>query len=657
MIFDFSGGKLEFFKALYQEAEDAFADESELMARRIAQYNGSKEIDGSPVPAKQIRNITYELIESQVSGYIPTPSVSPSFESERAERNAKSIETLLKAKRNDLPFEQLNDLDERYSPIYGGSVWLVEWDESITTHNTTGDIRITCLPPTSFLGQPNVFTIEDMEYCFVRFETTKEEIIRKYGVSQKKAEEAESDDAEHDDGYTATLYICYYKDEDGKVCQYIWSGDTELLDISDYYARRKKVCKLCGAVEGVCTCEKPAFKSEVMEYEELSRPVRLSDGTEIPAMSPVLKDGVAVMDNVMQQIVDQTGQMVFDDRDGFVTPAVQQMTMPRMEPTRIPYYAPKVFPIVIRRNASREDAVFGQSDCDAIRPQQQGINKIETRIMEKLLRAGVTAVIPEDATVQMDNSVFGAAIKLRPGESAAQYGVIDTSPSISQDIAQSERLYDQAKRIIGISDSFQGQYDGSAQSGRAKQLQIQQAAGRLDSKRRMKNAAYADMDKAIFTLYLAYADEPRPALMITADGRRQNIMFNRYDFLERDDAGEYYYEDRYLFSADAAVDIEQNRPAIWEENLKSFQMGAYGDPKDPATLLIYWRNMERAHYPYARENVERLEAQIAMQQQMAALAQRAKTAEDEVKMREQYEGYLMNEINGGQANGNNPQEL
>ena len=57
--------------------------------------------------------------------------------------------------------------------------------------------------------------------------------MRKYGVSFETAEETESDnDSENDE--TATVVVCYYKDEDDRICQYIWSGDTELLDIEDY---------------------------------------------------------------------------------------------------------------------------------------------------------------------------------------------------------------------------------------------------------------------------------------------------------------------------------------------------------------------------------------------------------------------------------------
>ena len=211
--------KLAFFQDLYNEARSYSDKLYEKLNQNIEQYKGSKKIDGSEVDAKQVRNITYELVESQVTSYLPTPAVSPKMYNDRNERNAKSIETLLRNKRNELPFEKLNDIDERFNPIYGGSIWLIEWDNSITTHNTVGDVKISCLSPKKFTGQPNIYDVKEMEYCFIEFETTKEDIVRKYGVAPEVADETESE--ENSDDKTATLYVCYYKNDADKVCQYI----------------------------------------------------------------------------------------------------------------------------------------------------------------------------------------------------------------------------------------------------------------------------------------------------------------------------------------------------------------------------------------------------------------------------------------------------
>jgi hypothetical protein len=248
------------------------------------------------------------------------------------------------------------------------------------------------------------------------------------------------------------------------------------------------------------------------------------------------------------------------------------------------------------------------------------------------MRSGVTPVIPEDSSVVLNNSVFGNVIKMKPGESASQYGKLDTTPDISKDVMEAERLYDQAKRILGISDSFQGQYDASAQSGIAKQAQITQAAGRLDSKRKMKNFAYSQLFRIIFENFLAYADEPRPAVYKDVFGRAKETKFNRFDFYERDEAGEWYVNDEFLFAADASADYNQDRTVLWQENRLNFREGAYGDPQLPETQLSFWLNMEKLHYPFAYDQVQRLTEIVQMQRQLAEQQQMINNQAEQLAM-------------------------
>lgn len=605
--------KLQFFKDLFENAkgqQSALRDDFDKWSK---QYKGDLTIDGSNEPALTGRNITYELIESQFSSYLPSTAVTPEVYSERNDRNAKSIERLLKNKRNQLPFEKMNDIDERYSPIYGGSIWLVEWDNSIKTHNTVGDVKITCWSPSHFVGQPCIYDIDDMEYCFITFETTKEDLVRKYGVYIGVADDTESENGGETDE-TATVNVCYYKNDEDKICQYIWSGDTELQDIEDYYSRKVYVCKNCGRRKELCTCDKPDYELQDDEYEELDHDIVLSDGSVIPAASPVMKDGQVVMEESQQQAILEDGSVAMDEINGIMIPATVPVQVPKLERTKLPYYTPSKFPIIIRKNTSQEDSLFGQSDCEFIRPQQQAINKIESRILEKLMNAGVYPTAPEDYIGQFDNGLYKNVIKVGQGNYKL-FGRIDLQVDLTQDISQSERLYQQSKRIMGITDSYQGQADSTAQSGKAKQIQVNQSAGRLDSKRKMKNAAYAEIDEVIFLYYLAYADEPRAMSYVDSMGRLQNAQFNRYDFIERDENGEYYYNTQYLFGTDLTGDVEQSRETIWSENRLNFQNGCYGNPQELETLLIYWQQMEKHHYPDARDMVERIRGIIEAQRQ------------------------------------------
>jgi hypothetical protein len=95
---------------------------------------------------------------------------------------------------------------------------------------------------------------------------------------------------------------------------------------------------------------------------------------------------------------------------------------------------------------------------------------------------------------------------------------------------------------------------------------------------------------------------------------------------------------------------------LWQENRQNFHQGAYGDPALPQTQLIFWQNMEKAHYPWANDNVERIKAEIQRQQEIAQYQEQIKQLQGEVENRAGYEGHLLNKIKeltaGGTSNGN-----
>lgn len=563
--------KLSFFKELYQNAKNAYAEKCDELDVYMEQYLGSDLIDGSHERASTVRNITYEMIESQVSSDIPPPKVDAACYSEKRDRNAKSIERLLLSVRDRLSYEEMNDTDERYTYIYGSSVWYAEWDNSVNTGREKGAVKLYCLSPQSFIPQPCVDSIDDMEYCFLEFISTESELLRKYKVAEESLDLAERDCSLGAPGTESVkIVIAFYRDENGDIGKFIFSGELVLLDLPAYYKRKTKVCKKCHKEENLCNCERKQLEEKDVIYEDISESALTFGKADFPQGANL----------------DESAKR-------------------RNSKIKIPYYTPRSFPIVIRKNTSGDERLFGQSDCKFLRPQQQAINKIESRILQKLLRAGITPIVPEDATIALNNSVFGQVIKMKPGESAQQYGKVDTTPDISQDIAEAERLYDQAKRILGISDALMGMANSKNESGYARQLQISQATGRLESKRKMKHTAYADMDRLIFELYLAFADEPRSLAYKDSYGRIHDAKFSKYDFLEYDGScGGYYYDDAYLFSVDLNGGAEYQREALWQRNLENLTSGALGNPESPITLLRYWQAQERAHYPHARENVE-----------------------------------------------------
>ncbi|MEG2377781.1 MAG: hypothetical protein RSC43_05430, partial [Clostridia bacterium] len=120
-------------------SRDAYREHSELMDERDELYAGSHEIDVNPERgtgaarrASSCRNIVFELVEAQVDSTIPAPRVTA--RDPESELHAKEIEDMLSNELDRIPFEYINDADERTTVIQGGDFFLVEWDSTKRTH-------------------------------------------------------------------------------------------------------------------------------------------------------------------------------------------------------------------------------------------------------------------------------------------------------------------------------------------------------------------------------------------------------------------------------------------------------------------------------------------------------------------------------------------
>ena len=640
--------------SLWQErlrrSEEEYSGQYGKMDRREELYLGSRSIEpvvkGSSVTSTpHVRNICAELVEAQVDNNIPQPKVTPLRKED--ERLAKIIEDMLKNEIDRLPFERINDMMERTVPIQGGAGLLIEWDSTQVSHDRVGDIAVTMLHPKMIIPQEGaVGNIEDMDYIFLKLPQTKAYIKSRYGVDLTDERESEpeirsSSDPSED---MVTQYIAYYRNDKGGIGVFSWVNDTVLENLEDYQARRLKYCTRCGAKlssdeelipseptvdgtvpepldrpePGTCPyCGGKDKESRAEEYEEIYYPIQRSDGSQIPGASYVSYD---------------SGER---DEKGVAISYV------KAEPTRIPYYKPNIYPLTLQKNISVFGQFLGDSDIDRIETHQNIINRMERKIIEKLCSAGSYLTLPDDASIEVNDRELKV---IYPGTPAnkAMIDVFSTEADISQDLAYLEQVYEEARQLCGITDSYQGRRDSTATSGVAKEFAASQSAGRLESKRVAKNAAYAELYEAIFKFRLAYADEPRPVVSTDRQGRPSYGQFNRYDFLERDRTGQWYWNDRFLFSCDSSSGLSNNREAMWQETRENLASGAFGDPSQLETLIMFWQKMELLHYPGAGETRASLEQrltdsrQIQLQQMKVDIAQSAMTntapAEDHIQL-------------------------
>ena len=587
--------KRDKWRGKLETARIAYSHTLAEIAKNQAVYEGTREVNGNPntnVSAKDlsinVRNIAYELIESQVDSSIPMPKVTAIHEGD--EDLARAIEKALVNKVKLLKLSIINDQMERIVPVQGGDFFMVEWDNSLGFHSNYGDVNVKEMNPRQVIPQPGVSNIEEMDYIFVQTAQTKKAVKDKYGVDVEDAHEEYKDvrGAQNEssmDTDIVTVNTVYYKNN-GKIGRFVWCDDYTLEDLNDYQARITRKCKKCGypTEEKECPmCGSKSFEETEDKVQEIHIPLMQENGIDPMTGNPLMVEAEEVI--------------------------------------TIDYYKPNVFPLIVRKNVSKVNSLLGFSDVKVIEDQQDLIKKVGSKAMEKTIKGGSYITLPRGLKVETTDSEL-KVVRLDDPQQKSMIDVLNMQVNINQDMTMINKAYEDARSTLGITDAFQGKYDPSAVSGTAKQYSINQAAGRLESKRVMKNDAYAKLYEYMFKFWLAYADDPLPITGIGAQGEQQFDILDKSDFVKQDAGGEYYWNDEFMFETDPTSTMMANREAMWQQLDMKLQSGAFGQLGSLETMRLYWSMMEKHHYPNAGDILSQIEMMLQEQQmQQAQMAQ------------------------------------
>ena len=632
--------KLWLWKKRYEDARADYQSELAEMDEREALYNGSEHIHqivcrDFKEETKHVRNIVFEIIEAQVNSNIPQPKVTA--QRQKDEHLAKLIEDMLRNELDRLPFETMNDMLARTVPIQGGAGFLVEWDDTQRTHTTVGELSVSDLHPKMMIPQPGVYTgVNDMDYIFIEMPQTREYIKAKYGadVYDETEERPEIRGGTRSAKDMVTQVICYFRNDRGGIGKFSWVGDTVLEDLDNYQARRIRRCTKCGAVEPLEAREDRIPKGydperEEIEYLKATKP-RAGSGKARCQYCGSTK--FELQENDFEELaapLNANGRTIYpfetwDEDTGETDELGEPIISHRVEPVRIPYYTPNVYPVVPIKNTSMHGRFLGGSDVDILAYQQNTMNRLSAKINDKLMKSGSYITLPPEPDIREDGE-DAKVIRLKNMQEKEMIGVHNMEGNITQDMAWRNEVYEEGRQMIGVTDSFQGRHDPTATSGKAKEFAAAQSAGRLESKRVMRDWAYSELFRLMFLWKLAYADEPRPVVSHDSAGDVVYREFNRYDFLEQDEEGNYYWNDNFLFSCDVTAPLANNREAMWQETRMNFQQGTFGPPEDLRTLILFWTKMAQLHYPGAEDTRDELRRMLEeqMKQQQMAMQQQA----------------------------------
>lgn len=612
------------FSALYSIALGAKENNELSSSKNIAKwrkaYEGTlpaltKTGKVSEKQSRQLRKVVYEFIESKVDNNIPLPKMSPKYKSDLP--LVQVTEDYLKYNIDCIFTKYLNDRSERSTYVDGTSWYKIWWDSLDNSPESSGQVKVDICLADQIIPQPGITDWRKLEYIFEKEQVTLKRI---WDLTGRRITPVASDTSELAnptgntvDNSTITMITCYYLNEKRIVGRFAWAENTRqvIFNDEDWQIRKLRTCTKCGQVvpqADICPmCGSKSFKYKIPEKD-------------------ILDEDLYVVYNPYE--VGETQDP--NQRDKY------EKKLFASKGTEIPFYHVRMLPFVPRPAISSIESLYGLSEAAMILEMQDMINKMYTKMSDKTLAA--SAIVTKPARLNIKNTDEGIkVVDVRTSEEAAMVQLKQIMADTSQDMNTAMMIYESAKSSSGVTDSYQGKYDASATSGKAKEFAAMQTAGRMESLRIMKAAAFSGVYEIVLKYLLAFSDEPRKFVKVLPDGGVTEEEWNKYMFLDKTAEGEFYYRDDFQFSSDPAATLETNRVAMWQEIQSQFIQGCMGVPTDPRTLELFWNMMNEYQYPLAKlvlagikDNAQHLPAEIEqlLMQQPDILRQVLQTMQD-----------------------------
>ena len=562
------------FAELYSLALSAQQNTEEANPKNLAKwrkaYYGTlnaltKDGEESTRKGRSLRKMVYELIESKIDNSIPMPKIRPRYKTDLP--LVSVTENYLKFEVDGIFTKYLNDRSERATYVDGTSWYKVWWDSLDNTHERSGNVKIDLCRVDQIVPQPGVSDYRQLEYIFERKEIS---LTRIWDLYHRRIIPTEANTN------VIEVISCYYLNKDRVVGLFMYAPHSRqvICNEEDWQIRKLRTCTVCGTVNPTGdTCRNCGSKT--FKYENATEEILENDLEEIYNPYDVGEtDDESEKDHYKSRVFLTAG-------------------------TKIPFYKITQLPFIPRPAISSLDNIYGTSEVKVTLESQDAINKLLTKALEKTMKSGTILTKPEKLKIGDSDDTI-KVLSVRTTEEAAMVQSRAVVADTSQDLVMAATLYESGKASSGVTESFQGAKDSSATSGKAKQYAAVMTAGRIESLRVMKSAAFAGLYELVLKYLLAFSDEPRKFVRVLPNGSQKEEVWNKYMFLDKDKYGNIYYRDDLRFDSDPASTLSQNRAQMWQETQDKFVQGAFGNPADPRVLELFWNIMDSLQYPLAK---------------------------------------------------------
>lgn len=562
------------FAELYSLALSAQQNTEEANPKNLAKwrkaYYGTlnaltKDGEESTRKGRSLRKMVYELIESKIDNSIPMPKIRPRYKTDLP--LVSVTENYLKFEVDGIFTKYLNDRSERSTYVDGTSWYKVWWDSLDNTHERSGNVKIDLCRVDQIVPQPGVSDYRQLEYIFERKELS---LTRIWDLYHRRIIPTEANTN------VIEVISCYYLNSDRVVGLFMYAPHSRqvICNEEDWQIRKLRTCTVCGTVNPTGdTCKNCGSKT--FKYENATEEILENDIEEIYNPYEVGEtDDESEKDHYKSRVFLTAG-------------------------TKIPFYKITQLPFIPRPAISSLDNIYGTSEVKVTLESQDAINKLLTKALEKTMKSGTILTKPEKLKIGDSDDTI-KVLSVRTTEEATMVQSRPVVADTSQDLVMAATLYESGKASSGVTESFQGAKDSSATSGKAKQYAAVMTAGRIESLRVMKSAAFAGLYELVLKYLLAFSDEPRKFVRVLPNGSQKEEVWNKYMFLDKDKYGNIYYRDDLRFDSDPASTLSQNRAQMWQETQDKFVQGAFGNPADPRVLELFWNIMDSLQYPLAK---------------------------------------------------------
>ena len=562
------------FAELYSLALSAQQNTEEANPKNLAKwrkaYYGTlnaltKDGEESTRKGRSLRKMVYELIESKIDNSIPMPKIRPRYKTDLP--LVSVTENYLKFEVDGIFTKYLNDRSERSTYVDGTSWYKVWWDSLDNTHERSGNVKIDLCRVDQIVPQPGVSDYRQLEYIFERKEIS---LTRIWDLYHRRIIPTEANTN------VIEVISCYYLNSNRVVGLFMYAPHSRqiICNEEDWQIRKLRTCTVCGTVNPTGdTCRNCGSKT--FKYENATEEILENDIEEIYNPYDV------------GETDDESEKEHYKSRV-FLTAG-----------TKIPFYKITQLPFIPRPAISSLDNIYGTSEVKVTLESQDAINKLLTKALEKTMKSGTILTKPEKLKIGDSDDTI-QVLSVRTTEEATMVQSRPVVADTSQDLVMAATLYESGKASSGVTESFQGAKDSSATSGKAKQYAAVMTAGRIESLRVMKSAAFAGLYELVLKYLLAFSDEPRKFVRVLPNGSQKEEVWNKYMFLDKDKYGNIYYRDDLRFDSDPASTLRQNRAQMWQETQDKFVQGAFGNPADPRVLELFWNIMDSLQYPLAK---------------------------------------------------------